>query len=148
MEKKDGLTKTLAIFGTVLMWFPVLAPFIASMGLFIRSGMFRFDYLMPAELFPSALLGGVILLWAAVRAHSRQKLIGWGLTLAAVLLFGGQTIAVITGLASGRTEPTPLLMALVLTPIMIYALLLAVIGVGGAQLVRDLFKLRAPGNIH
>ena len=148
MEKKDGLTKILAIFGTVLIWFPVLAPFLAGMGLFIRSGMFRFDYLMPAELFPSALLGGVILLWAAVRAHSRQKLIGWGLTLAAALLFGGQEIAGITGLASGRTEPTPLLMALVLTPIMIYALLLAVIGVGGAQLVRDLFKQRAPGNIH
>ena len=148
MEKKDGLTKILAIFGTVLIWLPVLAPFLAGMGLFIRNGMFRFDYLMPAELFPSALLGGVILLWAAVRAHSRQKLIGWGLTLAVVLLFGGQTIAVITGLASGRTEPTPLLMALVLTPIMIYALLLAVIGVGGAQLVRDLFKQRAPGNIH
>ena len=148
MEKKDGLTKILAIFGTVLIWFPVLAPFLAGMGLFIRNGMFRFDYLMPAELFPSALLGGVILLWAAVRAHSRQKLIGWGLTLAVVLLFGGQTIAVITGLASGRTEPTPLLMALVLTPIMIYALLLAVIGVGGAQLVRDLFKQPAPGNNH
>ncbi len=148
MEKKDGLTKILAIFGTVLIWFPVLAPFLAGMGLFVRSGMVRFDYLMPAELFPSALLGGVILLWAAVRAHSRQKLIGWGLTLAAVLLFGGQAIAVITGLASGRTEPTPLLMALVLTPIMIYALLLAVIGIGGAQLVRDLFKHPAPGNIH
>ena len=148
MEKKDGLTKILAIFGTVLIWFPVLAPFLAGMGLFIRSGMFRFDYLMPAELFPSALLGGVILLWAALRAHSRQKLIGWGLTLAAVLLFGGQAIAVITGLASGQTEPTPLLMALVLTPIMIYALLLAVIGVGGAQLVRDLFKQPAPGNNH
>ncbi|MBK8421242.1 hypothetical protein [Candidatus Villigracilis saccharophilus] len=148
MEKKDGLTKILAIFGTVLIWFPVLAPFLASMGLFVRSGMVRFDYLMPAELFLSALLGGVILLWAAVRAHSRQKLIGWGLTLAAILLFGGQAIAVITGLASGRTEPTPLLMALVLTPIMIYALLLAVIGIGGAQLVRDLFKQPAPGNIH
>jgi len=118
------------------------------MGLFIRSGMLRFDYLMPAELFPSALLGGVILLWAAVRAHSQQKLIGWGLTLAAVLLFGGQAVAIITGLASGRTEPTPLLIALVLTPIMIYALLLAVIGVGGVQLVHDLFKHPAPGNIH
>ncbi|MBK7456503.1 MAG: hypothetical protein IPJ46_23110 [Anaerolineales bacterium] len=84
MEKKDGLTKIIAIFGTVLIWFPVLAPILGGMGLFVRSGMVRFDYLMPAELFPSALLGGVILLWAAVRAHSRQKLIGWGLTLAAV----------------------------------------------------------------
>ena len=140
MEKKDGLTKILAIFGMVLVWFPVLAPFLASTGLFIRSGMFRFDYLMPAELFPSALLGGAMLLWAALRAHSHQKLIGWGLALAVIMLFGGQAVAVVTGLASGETEPTPLLIGLVLGPIVIYALLLVAVGVGGVWLVRDLFK--------
>lgn len=140
MEKKDGLTKTLAIFGTVLMWFPVLAPFIASTALFIRSGMFRFDYLMPAELFLSALLGGAMLLWATLRARSQQKLIGWGLALAAGMLFAGQAIAVITGLASGETEPTTWLMILVLGPIVIYALLLVAVGVGGVLLVRDLFR--------
>ena len=140
MEKKDCLTKILAIFGMVLVWFPVLAPFLASTGLFIRSGMFRFDYLMPAELFPSALLGGAMLLWAALRAHSHQKLIGWGLALAVIMLFGGQAVAVVTGLASGETEPTPLLIGLVLGPIVIYALLLVAVGVGGVWLVRDLFK--------
>ena len=144
MEKKDGLTKILAIFGTVLMWFPVLAPFLASTGLFIRSGMFRFDYLMPAELFPSALLGGAMLLWAALRAHSHQKLIGWGLALAVIMLFGGQAVAVVTGLASGETEPTPLLIGLVLGPIVIYALLLVAVGVGGVRLVRDLYKRPDP----
>ena len=81
-----------------------------------------------------------MLLWAALRTHSHRKLIGWGLVTAVVMLFGGQAIAVVTGLASGKTEPTPLLMALVLTPIMIYALALAVVGVGGMQLSRDLFR--------
>ncbi len=140
MEKKDVLTKILAVFGTVLMWLPVLAPIILGVGSLIFAGMFRFDYLMPAEMFPSAVLGGAMLLWAALRTHSHRKLIGWGLVTAVVILFGGQAIAVVTGLASGKTEPTPMLMALVLTPIMIYALALAVVGVGGVQLSRDLFR--------
>jgi hypothetical protein len=140
MEKKDGFTKILAILGTILIWFPILAPFILGTGSLIRSGMFRFDYLMPAELFPSALLGGISLFWAAMRARSYHKLIGWGLVIAVGMLFGGQGLAVVTGLASGETEPTPLLIGLVLTPIIIYALLLAAVGVGGILLVRDLFK--------
>ena len=140
MEKKDVFTKILAIFGTALIWFPILAPFILAVTSLIRAGMFRFDYLMPAELFLSALLGGILLVWASVRAHAYRKLIGWGLVIAVILLFGGQGLAVVTGLASGETEPTPLLMALVLGPILIYALALAVVGVGGVLLVRDLFK--------
>ena len=140
MEKKDVLTKILAVFGTVLMWLPVLAPIILGVGSLVFAGIFRFDYLMPAEMFPSAVLGGAMLLWAALRTHSHRKLIGWGLVTAVVMLFGGQAIAVVTGLASGKTEPTPMLMALVLTPIMIYALALAVVGVGGVQLSRDLFR--------
>lgn len=140
MEKKDGFTKILAIFGTVLMWFPVLAPIILAVGSLILAGMFRFDYLMPAELFPSALFGGAMLLWAAVRAHSHRGLIGWGLAVAVGMLFGGQALAVVTGLASGETEPTAWLMALVLVPIGIYALSLVAVGVGGVQLVRDLYR--------
>ncbi len=41
-----------------------------------RERIFRFDYLMPAELFPATLVGGGLLIWAALRAHSRRRLIG------------------------------------------------------------------------
>jgi hypothetical protein len=143
MEKKDNLTKILAILGTVLIWFPIFAPFLAGTALLIRDGMFRFDYLMPAELFPSALLGGGLLFWAAMRARLYHKQIGWGMVIAVALLFGGQGLAVVTGLASGETEPTPLLIGLVLTPIIIYALMLAAVGVYGVRLSRDLFKPHA-----
>lgn len=95
---------------------------------------------MPAELFLSALLGGISLFWAALRAHSYHKQIGWGLLIAVILLFGAQGLAEVTGLASGETEPTTGLIALVLVPILIYALMLAAVGVGGALLTRDLFK--------
>ena len=140
MEKKDVFTKILAIFGTTLIWLPILAPFVFALGPLIRAGMFRFDYLMPAELFPVALLGGISLFWAALRARSYHKPIGWGLLIAVIMLFGGQALAVVTGMASGETEPTPLLMALVLVPICIYTLVLVAVGVGGILLVRDLFK--------
>jgi len=62
------------------------------------------------------------------------------LVTAVVMLFGGQGIAVITGLASGATEPTAGLMALVLVPLGIYVLALIVIGIGGVKLTQNLFK--------
>ena len=84
MEEKDVLTKMLAIAGTALVWFPNLAPVLLSVIGFITERMFRFDYLMPAELFPVALVGGFLLLWAALRARSRRGLIGGSLGGAAV----------------------------------------------------------------
>ena len=140
MEKNDAFTKFLAILGTIFMWFPIVAPIIFSVGFSLRTGMFRFDYLMPAELFPIAMLGGGMLLWASLRTRSRRGLIGWGLAIAVGMLFGGQALAVVTGLASGETEPTPWLMALVLVPLGIYVLALVAVGIGGVMLVRDLFK--------
>jgi hypothetical protein len=106
MEKKGILTKTLAISGTALVWIPILAPALFSAAFLIQARLFRFDYLMPAEIFPVALAGGCLLLWAALRARSRRGLIGGSLGGAAILLVGSQALAVVTGLASGRTEPT------------------------------------------
>jgi hypothetical protein len=149
MEKKGVLTKILAVAGTVLVWFPILAPVLLSVAVIITRRMFRFDYLMPAELFPVALAGGLLLIWAALRARSRQRLIGWGLVIAAGLLVGGQALAVVTGLASGETEPVGLWWALVLASLVIYTLALVDMGVGGVLLLRDLFRTsRSPTESH
>ena len=140
MEKKGVFTKILAIVGTVLVWFPILAPVLLSVAVIIKERMFRFDYLMPAELFPATLVGGGLLIWAALRARSRRRLIGWGLGIAVGLLVGGQVLAVVTRLASGETGPAGWWWALVLASIVVYSLALVVIGVGGVLLLRDLFK--------
>jgi hypothetical protein len=95
---------------------------------------------MPAELFPVALVGGALLLWAARGARSRRGLIGWSLGLAALMLVAGQTLAVITGLASGEIEPAGWQWALVLASLGAFWLLLAAAGVGAVLLVRDLFR--------
>jgi len=141
MEKKGILTKSLAIVGTVLVWIPILAPAFFSAALLTQARIFRFDYLMPAELFPVALVGGFLLLWAALRARSRRGLIGGSLGGAAVLLVGSQALAVVTGLASGETAPTGWPWALVLSLLALYVLALVVMGVGGVLLLRDLFKV-------
>jgi hypothetical protein len=49
-------------------------------------------------------------------------------------------LAVVTGLASGETEPAGWWWALVLASLIVYSLALVVIGVGGLLLLRDLWK--------
>ena len=140
MGRKGVLTKVLAVVGMVLVWFPFLATVVISVVGSIRDRVFRFDYLMPAELFPIAFVGGGLLMWAAMRARSRRRLVGWGLGVAVVLLVGSQALAVATGLASGETEPAGWLWALVVASIAVYSLALVEIGAAGVLLVRDLFQ--------
>lgn len=140
MERRNLLTKSLAMAGTALVWLPILAPCFFALIVYVRARMFRFDYLMPAELFPVALVGGGLLLWAALRARSRRGLIGGSLAGAVILLVGSQALAVVTGLASGQTAPTGWQWALVVALLALYVLALVAMGVGGVLLLRDLFK--------
>ena len=140
MGKKGVLTKILAVIGTVLAWFPILATVVISVVVTISSGMFRFDYLIPAELSLVAIAGGGLLLWAALRARSRRGLIGWVLGAAVGLLVGGQALAEVTGLASGDIEPAGWPFVLVMASLVGYTLALIVLGVAGILLVRDLFQ--------
>jgi hypothetical protein len=140
MQKRDSLSKALTIAGTILVWLPVLAPVFFAAAALIGRGVLRFDYLMPAELFLAVLLGGGLLIWAAVRAHARRALIGAGLGVAAGMLIGGQALAVATGLASGETEPVGWPWAMVVASLVAYSLAVVAVGVGGVLLLRDLFR--------
>ncbi len=138
MENRGVLTKVLAWAGTVLVWIPILFTVITSMVGTMSSRMFRFDYLMPAELFPFALSGGLLLLWASRRAHFQQRLIGWGLLAAVLFLVGGQVFAVMTGLASGAIEPTGWPFAVALSSIALYSLAVIELCIAGVLLLRSL----------
>lgn len=140
MENKNLLTKVLAIAGTVLVWFPIVAPILLSMILFAAERRFLLDYLMPAELFLFALVGSGLLLWATLRVHSRVKFILSGMGIAILMLVGVQWFAEATGLASGATEPTGWLWGIATAGLAIYSLGLILVGTGGLLLLRDLFK--------
>jgi hypothetical protein len=147
MGKKSVLTKVLAVVGTVLVWFPILATIVISVAGSIGDRVFRFDYLMPAELFPVTFVGGGLLMWAALRSRLRREIIGWGLGIAVGLLAGGQALAVATGLASGETDPAGWLWTLVVASIIVYSLALVEISVAGVLLSRDLFQHDEKGGI-
>lgn len=140
MKNNPFVTKILAILGTLLVWFPIFAPILLSLTLVVTDRQFRFDYLMPAELFLFYLLGAALLIWASLRVPVRWKLIGGGLGTAIGCLIASQGLAVITGLANGTTEPGGWEWALVLAMLVGYVLAVIVTGVGGALLWRDLFK--------
>jgi hypothetical protein len=137
---KNIFTKILAILGTVLVLLPVLAPFIFGLISYFGDGIFRFDYLLPAELGLVILVGAVLLLADAVWTHLYLKLIGWAMGVAIIIPIIGQIIASVTGLASGETEPGGWEWALVLASLAILYLAVIALGTGGVMLTRALFK--------
>lgn len=138
--QRNMLVKVAAVVGTVLAGIPILAPAFFSIVSAFRGGGLRFDYLMPAELLPVALLGGVILLWAAWRARLRLKLVAWALGVGVLALSIGLGLAQVTGVANSLEEPPAALMALVIAPIIVYDLAVLVMFVAGILLTRGLFK--------
>ncbi len=140
MENKNTFTRILAVGGTVLLGLPLVAPLIFSLLLLARSGIFRFDYLMPAELFPLVLIGGGLLIWASVRARRRVNLIGGSMAAAFALLIGSQLVAMFSGLASGAIEPAGPWWVVSLGGILLYELALVAVFIGGVFLLRDLFR--------
>ena len=140
MRKRGALTRTLVIAGTVLAWFPIAATLGTAVPRMLGRGESQVDCLMPAELFPVALVAGALLLWAALRARSLVAPIGWGLGLMVGMLAAGQVLAVVTGLASGATEPTGAAWAAVVASLVFYTLLIVELGVAGVFLLRDVFS--------
>jgi hypothetical protein len=137
---EDLSTKGLAITGTILIWLPIVLPLLFSGFFLVERGLFRFDYLMPAEFFFFALAGGILLIWAAVRAKSKQLMIGWSISFAVFTLISMQGLAVASGLASGRTEPHGFWLIIVMMLLIMYILSLILCGIAAILLLRDLFK--------
>jgi len=144
MRAKRILTTILAVAGTALAWFPLLVPVFISAATLILDRVFRFDYLIPAELFLVSLAGAIMLLTAALLARSRRAVIGWGFGVAFGMLVVGQAIALITGLADGRIGTAGWQWAFVVASLAGYSLALIVIGIGGILLLRDLFRKGPP----
>jgi hypothetical protein len=132
MEKKDSLSKTLTIIGTILVWLPIAAPFIFGFISLSMDGIYLFDYLMPAEFGFLAFAGGVLLLWAAIRTRSRMGIIAWG--------FGIAIVALAVIMQIGGVMPDTLEYVLVIGLLVVNTLAMVLMGIGGALLWRDLFR--------
>jgi len=132
MGKRDTLSKILTIIGTVLVWIPILAPVVFGFVSLVIDGIYRFDYLMPAELGILVFVAGGLLLWGAIRARSQQGIIAWGLGIVA----GAMAIL----FAFGDVEPGSLRWGIAIGLLVFYSLSIVAMGVGGTLLWSGLFK--------
>ncbi len=131
-------TRALAIAGAVLVWLDLLAPLVLGMVSLVAWQRFRFDYLMPAELFLLGFAGGLLLLWAACRACLLRREVAWSLAVAIAALVCSQGIAAVTGVASGVRAAEGWPWMLVLAVYAVFLLALVVLGIAGIQLCRKL----------
>jgi hypothetical protein len=148
MIKKDTLTKVLAFIGICLVWLPIFGTVITSIFGTISSGRFRFDYLLPAELGLFFLVGGLLLIWAAISAKIMRQQIIWGLVIPIALLIGSQLFAVLTGIASGEYDAVGWRWLVVMIPLIGYSLGIIVEGIFGIKLLRQLVKINRIGDIY
>jgi hypothetical protein len=96
------LTRIPVVIGTILVWVPTAFTVITGAVGSIMERRFLLDYMMPAELFPAALMGSLLLLWTAVRSRRRMKSVAVSIALAALFLAGRVTVASVTGLTAGK----------------------------------------------
>jgi len=140
MKKQSVFTRVLIIVGSILVWVPVLLPFVFSFRPLLGGGKFYLDYLIPAELALFCLAGGLLLIWAAIRAKTGRKLVIWSFAAAVFLLVFSQLLAVWLGLASGSVGEGTWQMYLVLGMLLLYWAALALLGIAGIRLWRLLSK--------
>ncbi len=140
MKKQSVFTRVLIIVGSILVWVPVLLPFVFSFRPLLGGGKFYLDYLIPAELALFCLVGGLLLIWAAIRAKTGRKLVIWSFAAAFFLLVFSQMLAVWLGLASGRVGEGTWQMYLVLGMLLLYWAALALLGIAGIRLCHLLSK--------
>lgn len=134
------IAKALGVIGAVVVWLPIVAPFVFSIVSLLVNKQFRFDFLMPAELFLLVILGGILLLVSAHLSKDSKKFIGISLGTAVTLLVLSQGIAVITGLADGRIGASGWQAYVVLGMIGLFDISVVSIGVAGIKLLRIEFE--------
>lgn len=144
VKNKGVFAKSLAILGLILVWIPVLLTIVIAVAGTIASHALRFDYLMPAELFPFAFIGALLLLWASLGARSKRILIICGFAALVVFPVIGSVIAQMSGLASGETEPGGFFRKLVVAALILYILALVELCIASILLVRGLFDHPRP----
>jgi hypothetical protein len=140
MNTKILLTKMLAITGTVLDWLPIIGTIVLSAVSTIGSGIFLFDFLMPAEFFPLAIGGSLLLLWAGLRAKRLARPISWALDGVIGFFVLSQAVAILTGLSSGAVVNGGWQENLANGLLAGYVLSVIAMGVLGIRLVVSLFE--------
>jgi hypothetical protein len=137
------VARLLAVLGTVLVGIPLAAPILFATAFLAAGQGLHLDYLMPGELFPLVVAAGAALLTAALIARRSRMAVGLVFGAAGLLFALVEVLAVVTGLASGRTPAAGWSLALVAGAYALYVVAVAGMLVLGGLLCRALFSRKA-----
>lgn len=138
------LARAAAIAGAILSWLPIAAMAVTGLVGSIGARSLRVDWLMPAELFPLALVGFILLFVAAIRLKTLRVALAAGFGLAVAALGGAQLYAVASGIASGATEASSGQLALLYGGLGVFDLGLLFTAIVGTRLAGRAAKTGTP----
>lgn len=134
--------KNIIYIGSVIVWMPIFLTLFTSLIGSLNLKYFIIDYLMPAELFPAALIGSIIISYvsAVSKLYLKSSVINF---IILILSFSGINFAaVITGLASGDYPPEGYRFVIVIFLLIIYILSVISEGVLSILIILKLKKVR------
>ena len=134
MKKQSVFTRVLIIVGSILVWVLALLQIVFSFRPLPGGGKFHLDYLLPAVLALFCLLGGVLLIWAAIRAKTGRKLVIWSFAAAVFFLVYSQLMTVWLGLVADQLGESAWQMTIVFGLQLLYWAALALLGIAGIRL--------------
>lgn len=138
MDKKARFLRILAYVGVACIWLPLITPLLFSVIHLFMTGRMMIDYLMPAELLPMVIVGGVLITYIAFRIRSHRLIISLSTAGTVLLFLAISAAAALTGLASGTNEPEGWRLFLVMSLLGGYIIDIIVLGIGAVLLVRSL----------
>ena len=140
MKGGNVLTKVFALAGVILVWIPLFFTVLTAIIGSIVNRKLLFDYLMPAELFPLALAGTILLLLAAMLTHAYRKPVCLGTAAAVLFLLGSLILAKVTGLATGAANPAGWALVSAIVLINLYSVSIAGIGAIGILITKTVYR--------
>jgi len=134
--------KNIIYIGSVIVWMPIFLTLFTSLIGSLNLKYFIIDYLMPAELFPAALIGSIIISYvsAVSKLYLKSSVINFIILI--LSFFGINFAAVITGLASGDYPPEGYRFVIVIFLLIIYILSVISEGVLSILIILKLKKVR------
>ncbi len=145
-KQRTALSKIFSVSGALLLWVPILFMFATGIYASIATKSLLFDYLALAELFPVVALGLLLLVLGSALSHHYAKWFGWGAALALILLAGGQLLSSSSGLSSGTLAESGTVLAVVITTVALFDLIVVALAVLGIFLLRALFAKQPADN--
>lgn len=132
-EQAIIITTIIAIF---LLLAPIVFMFITPIPMLITQQKLMIDFLIPLEVFPIVFTGAGLLTLIACKTDIYKRKVCALVILMIVMFFGGQYLAVVTGIADGSASAAGLAFIVVVLTTIAYDVLTFITGIYGLRIYK------------